>query len=98
MSGIPDISLKEEIQFLKYYVIPSFSVELGFTTSNERTEWMKTTAIDDKWLQNKVTLLIRSFINITTLEKAEAEVDKKKQELQSATGENYCVDVMSLNL
>ncbi len=90
MSGLPEISLDEEIQFLESVVIPSFAPRLKFGSDEEkRSEWMKVTAKDDGWPDNKAALLNRIYSAISTLDEAKAEKEKleakqERQRLQSA--------------
>jgi hypothetical protein len=99
MSGLPEISLDEEIQFLKSVVIPSFDEDREFKTSKERKEWMKVTAKDDGWPDNKAALLNRIYSAISTLDEAKAEKEKleaKQERLQqpAAPGGNFILSVV----
>eukprot|EP00975_Prorocentrum_lima_P045310 9488270-Prorocentrum_lima.AAC.1 len=86
MSGLPVVSLDEEIQFLKSVVIPSFAPRLKFGSDEEkRSEWMKLKA--EKYLtKEKADELMDRFSTISTLEKAEAKLLllEAKQERQQA--------------
>jgi len=85
MSGLPEISLDEEIQFLKSVVIPSFDVDREFKTSKERKEWMRLKA--EKYLtKDKADELMDRFGIVSTLEKAEEKLLETKQERQQAGG------------
>ena len=82
MSGLRVVSLDEKIEFLESVVIPSFDVDREFKTSKERKEWMKVTAKDDGWPDNKAALLNRIYSAISTLDEAKAEKKEAKQERQ----------------
>jgi len=80
MSGLPEISLDEEIEFLKSIVIPSFAPRLKIGSDDEkRGEWMKVKA--EKYLvPEKANELMDRFSTIFTLEKAEAKLLEAKAE------------------
>jgi hypothetical protein len=81
MSGLPVVSLDEEIQFLKSVVIPSFDGDRELKTSKERKEWMRLKA--EKYLTiDKANELMDRFSTISTLEMAEEKLLEAKQERQ----------------
>lgn len=88
MSGLPEVSLDEEIQFLKSVVIPSFAPRLKFGSDEEkRADWMKLKA--EKYLAlEKANELMDRFSTISTLEKAEEklfcfEANQERQQLSA---------------
>ena len=85
MSGLTEISLDEEIQFLKYFVIPSFAPRLKFGSDEEkRLEWMRLEA--EKYLtKEKADELMDRFGIVSTLDEAEKTVLEAKQERQQQT-------------
>eukprot|EP00981_Chlorochromonas_danica_P013835 scaffold6913_cov169-Ochromonas_danica.AAC.1 len=87
MFALPEISVNEEIQFVRSILIPSFDKDNQFKTSKERKEWIKATAKDDGWPENMATLLNRIYSTISSLDEAKAEKEKleAKQERQHQT-------------
>eukprot|EP01039_Chlorochromonas_danica_P003747 gene3747-4096_t len=90
MSGLPVVSLDEEIQFLKSVVIPSFAPRLKFGFDEEkRSEWMKLKA--ERYLtKEKADEFMDIFSTISTLEKAEEKLllleAKQERQQHSAAG------------
>jgi hypothetical protein len=81
MSGLPVISLDEEIQFLESVVIPSFDDDREFKTSKERKDWMRLKA-EKHLLTDKTNELMDRFSTISTLKKAEKKLLETKAELK----------------
>ncbi len=99
MSDIFEISLRDEINFLKYIVIPSFAPILNLP-EERRYVWMSETAIKvAKFKPEKVELMMLSLGTYQSKVEAETELGNKKQEerqrqLESAGEQLVCVNLI----
>ena len=85
MSGPLDISLKDELLFIKSLLIPSFdpdNVDVG--TSKERKKWMRDEADNTRWDVAISTELIKRFGTVDSLEEAKGERTKVETWLEKA--------------
>eukprot|EP01039_Chlorochromonas_danica_P005287 gene5287-5822_t len=93
MSGLPIVSLDEEIQFLKSVVIPSFAPRLKFGFDEEkRSEWMKLKA--ERYLtKEKADEFIFTPLQPRLPRECVVHVKKYKQIIQFTTYEDLVVQV-----
>jgi hypothetical protein len=80
--GPLDISLKDEILFIKRLLIPALDSDNELETSKERKEWMKKRAKNTNWDAGVSAELILIYGTVNSLEKAQ-QAEAKAERLQA---------------
>jgi hypothetical protein len=84
MSGPLDISLKDELLFIKSLLIPSFDPDKELDTSKKRKEWLETRGVQKKWSLDILTELIERYGTVKSLDEAERKLEKAERLLEKA--------------
>ena len=83
--GPLDISLKDELLFIKSLLIPAFDPDNSEPeTSKERKEWMKKRANNTNWDAGVSAELIKRYGTVNSLEEAKKERTKAERLLEKA--------------
>jgi hypothetical protein len=80
MSGPLEISLKDELLFIKSLLIPAFDPDNELDSSKKRKEWMQARGEKKKWSVDILAELIERFGTINSLEEAEMKLEGVKAE------------------
>jgi hypothetical protein len=73
MSGPLNISLNDELLFIKSLLIPAFDPDNELDTSKKRKEWMRQEAINTGWDAGISGELIIRYGTVASLEEVKAE-------------------------
>eukprot|EP00975_Prorocentrum_lima_P052684 11041314-Prorocentrum_lima.AAC.1 len=73
MSGPLNISLNDELLFIKSLLIPAFDPDNELDTSKKRKEWMRQEAINTGWDVRVSAELIKRYGTVASLEEVKAE-------------------------
>ncbi len=84
MSAPLEISLKNELLFIKSLLIPSFNPTNKLDTPEKREEWLETRGVQKKWSLDILTELIERYGTVNSLEKAERLLEKAERLLEKA--------------
>jgi hypothetical protein len=84
MSGPLDISLKDELLFIKSLLIPAFNPKNKLDTPAKRDEWLANRAEQKKWDPEVAAELIERYGTVNSLEEAKAERTKVEGLLEKA--------------
>jgi hypothetical protein len=84
MAGPLDISLKDELLFIKSLLIPAFDPDNELETSKKRKKWLETRGVEKKWSLEILTELIERYGTIVSLEEAKAEKVQAERLLEKA--------------
>ncbi len=104
--GPLDISLKDELLFIKSLLIPAFDPDNELETSKKRKKWLETRGVEKKWSLEILTELIERYGTIVSLEEAEDELEKvqaerllkKAEENERKHGKNHLFTLIVLRL
>ena len=104
--GPLDISLKDELLFIKSLLIPAFDPDNELETSKKRKKWLQTRGVEKKWSLEILTELIERYGTIVSLEEAENELEKvqaerlleKAEEKKRKHGKNHLFTLIVLRL
>ncbi len=80
MSGPLEISLKDELLFIKSLLIPVFDPDNELDTSKKRKEWMRQEAISTHWDAGVSAELIKRYGTVKSSEEAERKLEEVKAE------------------
>eukprot|EP01040_Poterioochromonas_malhamensis_P015280 gene15281-17082_t len=80
MSGPLNISLNDELLFIKSLLIPAFDPDNELDTSKKRKEWMRQRAINTGWDAGISGELIIRYGTVASLENAEKKLEEVKAE------------------
>ncbi len=83
MSGPLDISLKDELLFIKSLLIPAFDPDNELDSSEKskkRKEWLKTRGEQKKWNLDVLAELIERYGTVKSLKEAERKLEEVKAE------------------
>ena len=81
MSGPLDISLKDELLFIKSLLIPSYNPRYKLDTPEKRDDWMSQRAIATHWDEDISAELIIRYGTVDSLEEAKGELAEVKAEI-----------------
>jgi hypothetical protein len=81
-----DISLKDELLFIKSLLIPSFNPKNNIDTPEMRDEWLATRAEQKKWDSEVADELIERYGTVKSLDEAKEERVKTERLLEKAEG------------
>ena len=82
--GPLDISLKDEILFIKSLLVPAFDPDNKKETPKERKKWMKKEANKTNWDAGVSAELIKRYGTVNSLEEAKKERTKAERLLEKA--------------
>jgi hypothetical protein len=74
MSGPAEITIKQEVAFIKRMLIPSFDADRHLTTTLARKEWMSNRAKEKNWDPVLAAELIDMYGLVDSLNKAEEKL------------------------
>ena len=106
MVGPLDISLNDELLFIKSLLIPAFDPDNELETSKKRKKWLQTRGVEKKWSLEILTELIERYGTIVSLEEVENELEKvqaerlleKAEEKKRKHGKNHLFTLIVLRL